>query len=47
MSTTLTIPRLEMSMTEGGADELAQLGLIVEPFGGGAVLVRETVRERA
>ncbi|QTN18419.1 DNA mismatch repair endonuclease MutL [Brevundimonas sp. AJA228-03] len=24
------------------ADELAQLGLIVEPFGGGAVLVRET-----
>jgi len=26
----------------GRADELAQLGLIVEPFGGGAVLVRET-----
>ena len=24
------------------ADELAQLGLVVEPFGGGAVLVRET-----
>ncbi len=32
----------EAERVVGKADELAELGLVVEPFGGGAVLVRET-----